>query len=174
MKLKLLAITALLAFAASASPVHCGSDLIANGVGTGPAIVCPTIGSAGFEVDLITLTIQSDYTGFEHGNPIVKIDYATGGPAGFTAIPTQNVFTIMGKNSLPAYVLSFSLFNPGPISGISVTPTSSVWGGMVAGSSSNVWIDYYQTAMAPEPATWVVCLLGGAVLMFAGRYRQRQ
>ncbi len=180
----LLAVAALACFSTIGygAPVSCGSDLIPNGTGVGDPIVCPTIGDAGFQVVLITLTIDSDYTGWLSGDPVVNFDYATGGPVSFTPIPQQHVITIPASdppNSLPSTTFSFSVLNPGPISGITITPTSSVVGGEVTGSSSEVTIDYVetpvtitQTSGTPEPAT--LGLLGIALAGTGMAMRKRK
>jgi hypothetical protein len=167
---KLFALTAALAgFAvvSSAAPIFCGSDLIANGVGTGAAIVCPTIGDAGDQITSISLTIASDYTGWVSGDPTVTFLYTIGGPLSFGAVAPQLVTTILSStgipNSQPVTVTDAGNLGIGPISGISVTPHSSIAGGVVIGSSSVVSLSYTETTPGvPEPAT--NALLGTGLL----------
>ena len=174
---KFLVISAALAgFAAisSASPIFCGSDLIANGVGTGAAIVCPTIGNPGQMITSISLTIQSDYTGYMNGNPTVTLNYLITGPIAFGAVPPQMVTTLFGPvgNSLPVTITDAGNLGIGPISGITVTPTSSIAGGAVVGSSARITLDYTATSTAPEPAT--NALLGTGLVGLAYLARRKR
>ncbi len=167
-KLFLLAVALVGAAAVSvASPLSCGGDLIPGGVGSGlpgfTPLTCPTIGNAGDNITSITLTILSDYTGWISGDPIVTITYAFSGPITFAAVAPQQVVTLNQnpKNSQPVTVTSTGSLGVGPISGITITPTSSITGGAVTASSAEVSIDY-TTSAAPEPAS--VGLTGAALL----------
>jgi hypothetical protein len=167
---KFIAITVALAgFAAisSAAPIFCGSDLISKGTGAGAPIVCPTIGHAGDMITSISLTIASDYTGWQSGNPTVTILYSIGGPVTFGAVPPQLVTTVLSgtgiPNSQPVTITDAGNLGIAPISGITVTPTSSVSGGIVTGSSAVVSISYTSTPSGvPEPAS--TAMLGTGLL----------
>lgn len=174
--LKLLFASLLLTAAATAAPIlTCGSDLIPNGSGVGAPILCPTVGDPGNIITAISLILETDYTGYESGDPAVKIDYLIGGPVSFTHVPEQQVITIPGSdpvNSLPVFAFSLSILNPGPISGIFVVPTGSISDGAVSGSSAVVALTYTETVSGvPEPDTWVVCLLGAGVLFIFAKKR---
>jgi hypothetical protein len=166
---KFLAISAaLIGFAAvsSAAPIFCGNDLIAHGSGTGSAIVCPTIGNPGDHITSISLTIVSDYTGWISGNPTVTLNYTIAGPLTFGLVPAQLVTTVLSPagipNSSPVTITDSGNLGIGPISGITVTPVSSIAGGQVTGSSAVVTLSYTATPSVPEPAS--MALMGGGLL----------
>jgi PEP-CTERM motif len=152
-----------LASLATAAPITCGFDNIANGTGVGAAIGCPTIGDGVNAITSITLFLSSDYTGYKSGTPVVTLTYAINGPVSFPAVAPQIVNTIPGTppNSMPVMITLMGNLGLSSISGISVTPTSSITGGQVVASSAVVRIDY-STSVTPEPAA--LGLMGAGLL----------
>jgi PEP-CTERM motif len=155
---------------AGASPIVCSGASYPAGNGGPVAITCNAalaVAPGGFIIDSLTLIINSDFTGYINGTPVVTFNYTNTG--GFTDPGPQIVNTNLGNtppNSIPQTYSTTLFGNFGSASPtFDVIGTSAISGGAIVSSSTVVMLDYTIAPFSgpvPEPAT--LGLLGTSLL----------
>lgn len=168
-----------LAGSAGASIIYSSPCSVLQSPDSGPTLsgVCSATADPGFYISSVTLTITSDYTGWQSGNPVVTNTYTFAtNTAGFGTIP-DGVVTTSGTNSSSIQNFDVTLFgNFGPSVSESFNMSNAVTGGTVTGSSGVMTITATETASAvPEPATssFVGGVLLGLCIFSTGRQGNR-
>ncbi|HTS29995.1 MAG TPA: PEP-CTERM sorting domain-containing protein [Bryobacteraceae bacterium] len=156
-----------------------------NGGPLTSAPTCSITADAGFYINSVTLTITSDYTGWQSGTPTVTDSFTfvtdSAGFAGmFGAIPDGVVNTNTGVNppkSVP--VVNYNETQNGNFGALvqeSFSMTNTVINGVVTGTSGVMTITGTETPIvvgsAPEPAT--VGLMGVALLGIGLAFRRKK
>jgi hypothetical protein len=136
--------------------------------------VCSVTADPGFFINSVTVTITSDYTGYQTGSPVVTYLYTFAvNTAGFGAIPNGMV-TSNGEDHIPNENFNSTVtgnFDSTVTERINLT--NSVTGGVVTGTSGVMTISATEIAQiitAPEPLT---LSLIGAGLLSLGLLRRR-
>jgi hypothetical protein len=165
---------------ASASIVTVSPCSVLEGPNTGPSgsSTCSVTADPGFFINSVTVTLTSDYTGFQSGNPVVTETYSfvTNG-AGFGAIPNGVVTTSCSGSPVTCSSNPVQNFNSTANGnfGTSVTETfnmsNTVAGGAVTGASGVMTISATESPNGvPEPMTLSMM---GAGLLGLGLLRRR-
>jgi hypothetical protein len=145
----------------------------ANQGSSSASSICSVTADPGFFLNSITITVTSDYTGFQSGTPTATLvySYAQNTP-GFGAIP-NGVVTTSGTNSVPVQNSNQTVNgNFGGSATVQFAITNSVAGGSVTGVSGVMTISATETASAvPEPATMM--LFGSGLIGLAVFNRRR-